>query len=1228
MGKYDDLLKTYKNQAEEESQLLSVAVQGMQEMLLDERRVVDLYTNADKTLLEIDEKFRNATNLDKTDMPFLMLATALQIGRWIVIAKMNSELSGKIKNSKVDHNEKSITDMEKGKRKEYQKKHEDNHVKGKHRDWTNIVFDGVPYDITKGSSSFKREMEGAYHRQHTLGHDPILGWIFGTMNILSDTITLEDFTTFNVCMDKGMKRWTGRTTCVKGFCEAVESIKEDQNRLPAAVFAQALHLKSDVFTKLGLPIPILETFAPGLANSIYKEGYDSLCLVKDVAVIGVQAVASIIINMLISCIHGLFYDPEKHKSRELYEVKTRKILSISNVIASTSNIIWVGVEKAWNDLDIGGILVTIYRLVTDVKFISEVEQEYLENEWYKQVVGKEYQFITEADIVGKKSIEKGIVIQAKADAAKDEKVVDGLMKHSAMLKNIESGQKTIHNTVETVLKDMKDTEARTLYGIEPDKTPLDLGDNEKKALCATLYSLLEENNQITENQRQFYLNFEQYLGMSQRITGFDYSKLQSIDSHSDRMIVVDVLCSFFFLNKQDFSFTTDADLEWLRSFAVVKDIDYVCNVISKEYSVVGVDGIISRFKKAEITKTEEELVDDVKIEAVTEVRATVTDENRFLALREKIKSYTSDEAAFGKCVNSSLHSALKEIQKAFPQIDNSTVITVSKVENGYMLFTTHALYLKPAASSKKEYMRIPYSGICVDELAMGLGKIKGSRKLRIPFIDDSGEKQIITIDDSKIEEEKLRDLIRDIRDSRCFVADSDSSLNMPELKKPFLELYFKALGNIMLRSKYGLAELYLTVKDYGLDDRWNDLAAEFSKNDELQNTIIKFFDEVPYPSGDKISQQAVILALQTICRANQYEGREASTLTDETERYVRLFNRQEMDQKTFNEALMVSANSKRTLDANVVFFLRERLDSSILYADSIKSGAESMDKEIAQIMKNRKNAFGDNIKDAAKFIPTAENIKDGANKVFKNIKNPFGDTLKGVVKFIPTADDIKDGANKAFKNIKKPSKNEELKIPADYHPLKQKLPEGVGIPKGAKGYSMRTGNTSVILINYPVSETQTMPFDDSQSVIDELHRNLGENEGIIEVSNGTTAGGRPYIYEIIKHGMKGANNIFLGVEYTLNINVQMDNSIQFFNGSFAEEGTTGMRESIGLELFKRANNIEDYSDMVGWLKDPYEPEYKKGLLMNASEKAELDEQFPWHALSEARNFVKYIIKNN
>ena len=413
MSKYDKLKQSNIKQSQIEKDRFELAQKGLAELTLDAERTAEIYRNADKYLDEIDTQFEQATGLNKTDVSFLLLATALQISRWIIIGKLNGSISKQIEKSRVSHDDQSIKDMEKEKRLEYKEKHKDDaHKKSRHRDWANIVFDSVPYDITRGSKQFGINMKAGYHRIHTLGHDPVLGWIFGTMNILSDTITLDKtygLRTFKVEMMEKPKHWVERYSGTKGFIDALNSIKEDEKRLPAAVFAQAIHLKSDEYTKLGLPVPVLEAFVPNIASKLYKEGYDSLCLMKDIAVVGAQAVVSALINLLISTIHGLFYNPSECSNRDLYDIRTRKILMWSNIIASSSNAVAVAgtevvayfsdnpelAKKGWQYLDIGGYIITMYRIVYDTKFIHRVKKEFLEKEWEKLVIGDEYLFLSE-----------------------------------------------------------------------------------------------------------------------------------------------------------------------------------------------------------------------------------------------------------------------------------------------------------------------------------------------------------------------------------------------------------------------------------------------------------------------------------------------------------------------------------------------------------------------------------------------------------------------------------------------------------------------------------------------------------------------------------------------------------------------------------------------------------------------------------------------------------------
>ena len=350
------------------------------EDLLSEKEFQDAY----KRLDAIHEEFSHKTSIvNKTDLMFLGIATALQTTKSLLfghIAKKFDYGNSFNPDDRLAHNDKSIEKEHRRANDEFKEKHE----KHGHGYWMNILYQTPPYDITRGSPAINRNMEGGYHRIHTLGHDPILGWIFGTANILTDTITFEDFKSNRVIRKPKMMITPESVPFTKIFSESFEMCKADSLNLPAAIFAEGCHLKSDEFTKLGLPVPILEAINPDFASKLYKSNYDALCFSRDLKIVGVSAGISIFIDMIIGLVHGLFNKEKINK--DLYEVRTRKILLISNSIASTSNIIQTVITKNPKNLDIGGLLVTLSYLFMDLRFISRIEEEFIRQELNKDLI--------------------------------------------------------------------------------------------------------------------------------------------------------------------------------------------------------------------------------------------------------------------------------------------------------------------------------------------------------------------------------------------------------------------------------------------------------------------------------------------------------------------------------------------------------------------------------------------------------------------------------------------------------------------------------------------------------------------------------------------------------------------------------------------------------------------------------------------------------------------------
>lgn len=102
------------------------------------------------------------------------------------------------------------------------------------------------------------------------------------------------------------------------------------------------HLKSDIYSTRSLPFPIISTIDPKLSSNLADYGIDAGNLLD----VGKQAGYAALINFMIGCLHRLCLSinnnsDEFKMDNKLYEVRTRKILLLSNLLASSSNLVYV-----------------------------------------------------------------------------------------------------------------------------------------------------------------------------------------------------------------------------------------------------------------------------------------------------------------------------------------------------------------------------------------------------------------------------------------------------------------------------------------------------------------------------------------------------------------------------------------------------------------------------------------------------------------------------------------------------------------------------------------------------------------------------------------------------------------------------------------------------------------------------------------------------------------------
>ncbi len=353
-------------------------LQELDKMSAEADRVADVAKDVHIIVGDLDRQFEKATGLKWQDVKFLFLATALQCIRQYVLTKFPERMDDKTSAQNTwGHFE----------------EHSNRHHRYYNPSLNEIIINPVPFDANIGANGALAGGGRMGHRVTAIGHDPLLGYVFGTSNIATATLTNHLLQSFHIATGERGDYFRNHANTSLVLLRTKEKLfdegLEGKKKVAASLIKEAIHLKSDIGTKHSLPVPVVSLVDAHLASELAERGLDMANMVT----VGKQAAYAVMINTFIAMLHDLCYDGSIC-SRELYSVKTRKILMYSNTIATMSNVIITGLlayagagEDALRNFDLGGFCVTLYRIITDGNYIKKIKQEFLANEFYNIVMG-------------------------------------------------------------------------------------------------------------------------------------------------------------------------------------------------------------------------------------------------------------------------------------------------------------------------------------------------------------------------------------------------------------------------------------------------------------------------------------------------------------------------------------------------------------------------------------------------------------------------------------------------------------------------------------------------------------------------------------------------------------------------------------------------------------------------------------------------------------------------
>ena len=341
-----------------------------------------------ENLERIDREFKERTKLQDADAAFVVAATMLQVARVLVINSLTEVERAGAGNAKEDalHNfqDRVFSGFDDGGPAESGRLFASkSHI---------LSSRGVPYDATRYEAENLKIFKGANHRFATLGHDPVLGLVFGTSNIMTNSITcVKDANvfgigaripaTYSVSYDAfGKNPLIGAPAgTVEMLVAAGRRVVSEPDAAAAALIKQLIHIGTDLYTPCGIQVP----FANLVLDKAHTEALTKYVSTGDVLKVGMQAGMTVLINWLIAALHGcslIFKDDGSDYCTEMYQARTKKIILISDTIATSSSVAQASITKNPKCLDLGGAAVLVYRLFSNARFVAKLKEEFLQSE--------------------------------------------------------------------------------------------------------------------------------------------------------------------------------------------------------------------------------------------------------------------------------------------------------------------------------------------------------------------------------------------------------------------------------------------------------------------------------------------------------------------------------------------------------------------------------------------------------------------------------------------------------------------------------------------------------------------------------------------------------------------------------------------------------------------------------------------------------------------------------
>lgn len=254
-----------------------------------------------------------------------------------------------------------------------------------------IVSDPIPFDIPDNEH---------FAHKDALGYNRWFGWLFGVLNIMTDTVTTSKMSSFSVIQPFGGAAHptvNQKISTLMHLLLPVMTNTPSNESMLAAVMREAVVLRNsdvppEVIEILGQTFAsdektrshfqtvgnVMQTVIPKI-GTLTKKSQDSIAsIIFDVTR---DAAITAFLNQLITAIHIVMYNPETDGPADTYAIRTNTILTTSNVISAVCNSIPALITKNPAKIDFAGVITSCLSMFNSTRFWIDVKADYLFNSY-------------------------------------------------------------------------------------------------------------------------------------------------------------------------------------------------------------------------------------------------------------------------------------------------------------------------------------------------------------------------------------------------------------------------------------------------------------------------------------------------------------------------------------------------------------------------------------------------------------------------------------------------------------------------------------------------------------------------------------------------------------------------------------------------------------------------------------------------------------------------------